>query len=146
MFLVYKRGLERNGNLPVFLHGYGGFNLSMLPFYAPIVLLWAKLGGVFALPNLRGGSGEYGQAWYEAGIRLKKQNVFDDFISAAEWLISQGYTQSSKIATMGNSNGGLLVSACLVQRPDLFGCCISLSWGSGYVALPSLYDRLGLYR
>ena len=123
MFLTFRNGLALNENTPVLLNGYGGFNISRTPAFAIGPLAWMEMGGVFALANLRGG-GEYGKQWHEAGQKLDKQNVFDDFIAAAEWLIKQGYTSSSKLAIMGGSNGGLLVGACMSQRPDLFGACL----------------------
>jgi prolyl oligopeptidase len=123
MFIVQKRGLKLDGNNPTVLYGYGGFDISLTPVYRPSVLSWLELGGVYAVANLRGG-GEYGQEWHQAGMKLKKQNVFDDFIAGAEWLIKQKYTRSAKLAISGGSNGGLLVGACLTQRPDLFGAAL----------------------
>jgi prolyl oligopeptidase len=122
MFLSYKRGLSRSADTPTFLYGYGGFNISLTPVFSPANLAWMEGGGVYAQANLRGG-GEYGKAWHEAGTRLRKQTVFDDFIAAAEWLIAQNWTSPAKLAIGGGSNGGLLVGACLTQRPDLFGAC-----------------------
>ena len=119
MFLVYKKGLKLDGNRPVFLTGYGGFNLSRTPGFSPLAAYWAESGGVYALPNLRGG-GEFGEKWHKAGMLANKQNVFDDFIGAAEWLIKNKYTSASKLAISGGSNGGLLVGAAMTQRPDLF--------------------------
>ncbi len=119
MFLVYARGLERDGARPVLLSGYGGFNLSLTPSYSTLAVAWAERGGLFAVANLRGG-GEYGEQWHEAGMLDKKQNVFDDFLAGAKWLIHNGYTQPRRLAIMGGSNGGLLVGAALTQRPDLF--------------------------
>jgi prolyl oligopeptidase len=123
MFLTYRNGLALNEDTPVLLNGYGGFNISRTPAFAIGPLAWLEMGGVFALANLRGG-GEYGKQWHEAGQKLDKQNVFDDFIAAAEWLIKQGYTSSAKLAIEGGSNGGLLIGACMSQRPDLFGACL----------------------
>jgi prolyl oligopeptidase len=123
MFLAHKKGLKLEGNLPTLLYGYGGFNNSITPWFSPESLVWMELGGVYAVPNLRGG-GEYGKTWWEAGTRENKQNVFDDFITAAESLIANGYTNPRRMAIQGASNGGLLVGACMTQRPDLFGACI----------------------
>lgn len=123
MFIVHKKGIQLNGQNPTYLYAYGGFNISLTPSYSPVVMTWLDMGGVYALPNLRGG-GEYGEEWHQAGMKLKKQNVFDDFIAAAEYLIAGNYTSSSKLAIAGGSNGGLLVGACMVQRPDLFGACL----------------------
>lgn len=123
MFLTHRKGLTLNGQNPALLYGYGGFNISLTPLFSPTWLNWLEMGGILAEANLRGG-GEYGEAWHQAGTLANKQNVFDDFIAAAEWLIQQKYTQSSKLAIMGGSNGGLLVAACLIQRPDLYGAAI----------------------
>ncbi len=119
MFITHKKGLKLDGNNPTYLYGYGGFNASMTPGFSVSSLVWMEMGGVYALPNLRGG-GEYGEDWHQAGVKLKKQNVFDDFIAAAEWLIAHQYTSPTKLAIGGGSNGGLLVGACMTQRPDLF--------------------------
>ncbi|MHB8902028.1 MAG: prolyl oligopeptidase family serine peptidase, partial [Thermoguttaceae bacterium] len=123
MFLTYKKGMERDGNNPTLLYAYGGFNVALTPRFSISRLAWMEMGGLFAQANLRGGS-EYGEAWHEAGTKLKKQNVFDDFIAAAEWLIREKYTRREKLAIQGGSNGGLLVGACMVQRPELFGACL----------------------
>ena len=119
MFLVHQSGLKREGNNPTYLTGYGGFNISMTPSFSRSLLLWLEHGGVAAIPNIRGG-GEYGESWHQAGMLATKQNSFDDFIGAAEWLIQEGYTRSDRLAAAGGSNGGLLVGAALTQRPDLF--------------------------
>jgi prolyl oligopeptidase len=123
MFISHKRGMQRDGNQPTFLYGYGGFDIPLTPVFSVSVLVWMELGGVFAQANLRGG-GEFGKPWHEAGMKLKKQNVFDDFIAAATWLVEKGYTCTPRLAIGGGSNGGLLVGACLTQRPDLFGACL----------------------
>jgi len=123
MFLTYKKGLKLDGNNPTYLYGYGGFDVSLTPFFSVGDLVWMEMGGVYAQPNLRGG-GEYGEEWHQAGMKAKKQNVFDDFIAAAEWLIVNKYTSTPKLAIGGDSNGGLLVGAALTQRPDLFGATL----------------------
>jgi len=123
MFLMHAKGLKRDGRRPVYLTGYGGFNISLTPGFGAVPVLWAEAGGVFAMPNLRGG-GEFGEQWHRAGMREKKQNVFDDFIAAAEWLIENGYTNPSRLAISGGSNGGLLVGAAVTQRPDLFRAAV----------------------
>jgi prolyl oligopeptidase len=121
MFLV--SGREHPSSSPILLTGYGGFNISLTPAFDPSDILWLEQGGTIAVANLRGG-GEYGDAWHKAGMRAHKQNVFDDFIAAAEWLERSGRAERGGIAIEGGSNGGLLVGACLVQRPDLFGAVI----------------------
>lgn len=118
MYLTYKKGTQLNGTNPVFLYGYGGFNISVTPSFSPTMIPFLEKGGIYAVANIRGG-GEYGLNWYKAGTKLQKQNVFDDFIAAAEFLIAKKYTNSSKIAICGGSNGGLLVGATMTQRPDL---------------------------
>ena len=123
MFITHKKGLKPDGNNPVYLYGYGGFNVSLTPGFRITMIPFMENGGVFAVPNLRGG-GEYGEKWHEAGTKMQKQNVFDDFISAAEYLIDEDYTKPEKIAISGGSNGGLLVGACMTQRPDLFGVAL----------------------
>ena len=119
MFLVHLAGLRRDGTNPVYLTGYGGFNISMTPAFSRSLLLWLESGGVVAIPNIRGG-GEYGERWHQEGMLGQKQNSFDDFIAAAEWLIAQGYTTPARLAAAGGSNGGLLMGAVLTQRPELF--------------------------
>jgi prolyl oligopeptidase len=123
MFITHKKGLKLDGNNPTYLYGYGGFSISLTPAFSIANLVWMEMGGVYAQPNLRGG-GEYGEEWHLAGTKLKKQNVFDDFIAAAEWLIENKYTSTTKLAIGGGSNGGLLVGACMTQRPDLFGAAL----------------------
>ena len=123
MFLTYKKGLKRNGKNPVYLYAYGGFNISLPPSFSAMRIPFLENGGIYAQANLRGGS-EYGEEWHLAGTKMQKQNVFDDFIASAEWLISNRYTSSDKLAIVGGSNGGLLVGACMTQRPDLYKVCI----------------------
>jgi prolyl oligopeptidase len=119
MFVIAADGVELSGDNPTVLYGYGGFNVALSPAYSSSILAWVEAGGVYAIANLRGG-GEYGEEWHRAGMRERKQNVFDDFIAAAEWLIDAGYTSTDRLAISGGSNGGLLVGAALTQRPDLF--------------------------
>lgn len=123
MFITHKKGIKLDGNNPTYLYAYGGFSASMTPSFSVSLLVWIEMGGVYAMPNIRGG-GEYGEEWHQAGMKDKKQNVFDDFIGAAEWLIANKYTKTDKLAIAGGSNGGLLVGACITQRPDLFGAAL----------------------
>jgi prolyl oligopeptidase len=123
MFLAHARGLARDGTSPALLYGYGGFRMPVTPGFSPMRALWLEMGGVLAVANLRGG-GEYGDAWHQAGTRLQKQNVFDDFIAAAEWLSAERYTAPGKLAIQGRSNGGLLVGAAITQRPELFAVAL----------------------
>jgi prolyl oligopeptidase len=125
MFLVHRKGLEADGEQPTLLYGYGGFNVSLTPGYNSLWAIWLEQGGIVAVPNLRGG-GEYGETWHAAGTKLTKQNTFDDFIAAAEWLIANGYTRPDKLAIFGGSNGGLLVGAVMLQRPELFGAALPI--------------------
>jgi prolyl oligopeptidase len=128
MFLVHRKDAPRDGSTPFLLSGYGGFNISKYPLFQSGLYAWLEAGGGYALPNLRGG-GEYGEEWHRAGMLDKKQNVFDDFIAAAEYLVAQGYTRPERLAISGGSNGGLLVGAALTQRPDLFAavsCAVPL--------------------
>ncbi|MEO8483231.1 MAG: prolyl oligopeptidase family serine peptidase [Acidobacteriota bacterium] len=123
MFLVHKKGLTKNGRTPTLLYGYGGFNINLTPAFSASLFQWFDAGGVYAVPNLRGG-GEYGDAWHDAGMLGHKQNVFDDFIAAAEWLMANGYTDASHLAISGGSNGGLLTGTLVTQRPDLFRAAV----------------------
>ncbi|GAB4217539.1 MAG: prolyl oligopeptidase family serine peptidase [Synechococcales cyanobacterium] len=123
LFITHKKGIPLDGSHPTYLYGYGGFNVSLTPSFSVGMVAWMEMGGIYAVANCRGG-GEYGEVWHQAGQRHRKQNVFDDFIAAAEWLIAQGYTCSAKLAIAGGSNGGLLVGACLTQRPELFGAAL----------------------
>jgi prolyl oligopeptidase len=123
MFLTYRKGLEKNGSNPTILYGYGGFDISITPSFSPAIATWLQMGGIYAVANLRGG-GEYGEEWHLAGTKLRKQNVFDDFIAAGEWLIANKYTSTPKLAISGRSNGGLLVGAALTQRPELWGATL----------------------
>jgi len=123
MFIVSKKGMKLDGSNPTYLYGYGGFNVSLTPSFSVANLAWVEMGGVYVMANLRGG-GEYGEAWHQAGTKLNKQNVFDDFIGAAQWLVDNKVTSPSKLAIGGGSNGGLLVGAAMTQRPDLFAAAI----------------------
>jgi prolyl oligopeptidase len=124
MFITHKKGLTPDGNNPTLLFGYGGFNAAMIPYFSVANLVWLENGGVYAVANIRGGD-EYGEEWHQAGTLGRKQNVFDDFIAAGEWLIANKYTNSSRLAIEGGSNGGLLVAACMIQHPGLFGAVIA---------------------
>ena len=123
MFLIHKKGLKLDGNNPTLLYGYGGFSISLTPSFSVSRAAWLEMGGIYALANLRGG-GEYGEDWHLAGTKHHKQNVFDDFIAAAEWLAKNNYTSPEKLAIQGGSNGGLLIGACLTQRPELYGAAL----------------------
>jgi predicted esterase len=123
MFITHRKGAPRDGSQPTLLYGYGGFNASMTPWFSPVFASWLELGGTLAVANLRGG-GEYGREWHEAGKKLRKQNVFDDFIAAAEYLVSEKWTSPSRLAIQGGSNGGLLIGAVMTQRPELFGAAL----------------------
>ena len=125
MFLVHKKGLKRDGNNPVLMYGYGGFNISLTPGFRISRMAFLEQGGMFVMVNLRGG-GEYGEAWHKAGMKMNKQNVFDDFIYAAKYLIKEKYTSSEKLAIIGGSNGGLLVGACMTQKPELFRVAVPI--------------------
>ncbi len=124
MFITHKKNIQRDGDNPTLLYGYGGFNISLTPRYSPARIAWMERGGVYVVANLRGG-GEYGENWHQAGTKLNKQNVFDDFIAAAEYLIEKGYCASDSLAIQGGSNGGLLVGAVMNQRPELFGAALA---------------------
>ena len=124
MFITHKKGLALDGTAPTLLYAYGGFNISLMPEFSPANVMWMEMGGIYAQANLRGG-GEYGEAWHDAGTRVRKQNVFDDFIALAEWLVANKYTSPAKLAISGGSNGGLLVAACELQRPDIYGAVVA---------------------
>ena len=123
VFLSYRRGMAKDGSNPTILYGYGGFNISLTPAFSAAQIAWMEQGGIYAVACLRGGS-EYGEDWHRAGMLEKKQNVFDDFVAAAQWLVDENYTRVEKLAIMGGSNGGLLVAACMLQRPEAFGAVV----------------------
>jgi prolyl oligopeptidase len=123
MFIVHRKGIELNGTNPVYMSGYGGFGIPTTPMFSVSYLAWVEQGGVLAISNMRGGA-EYGEEWHRAGMRANKQNVFDDFIAAGEWLVANGYTSPEHLGISGGSNGGLLVGAALTQRPDLFASVV----------------------
>jgi prolyl oligopeptidase len=123
MFITHRRSLVKNGNNPTMLYAYGGFSISELPGFRPDVIAWVEQGGVYAVANIRGG-GEYGEEWHHAGQFARKQNVFDDFIAAGEYLVREKYTSPAKLAINGGSNGGLLIGAVMTQRPELFGAAV----------------------
>ncbi len=160
MFIVHRKGLKLDGTNPTYLYGYGGFNVTLTPTFSVPRIAWLEMGGVWAMPNLRGG-GEYGREWHEAGMKANKQNVFDDFIAAAQYLVEQQYTSRDLLAISGGSNGGLLVGACITQRPDLFGAAlpavgvmdmlryhkftIGWAWGTEYGTSDNAEDFKTLY-
>ena len=135
MTIVRRRDVPFDGKAPTVLYGYGGFNVALLPAYSASRMAWIEAGGIYAQANLRGG-GEYGEAWHLAGTRLNKQNVFDDFIAAAEWLVDNGVTAPEHLAIWGGSNGGLLVGAVLNQRPELFAAAVPVRGRARHAALP----------
>ena len=134
MFVVHNTDDYKNNKNPALLYGYGGFNISLTPNFLVSRLVWLELGGILAVANLRGG-GEYGEDWHQAGSLQRKQNVFDDMIACAEFLTTNGYTSPAKLVIEGRSNGGLLVGACITQRPDLFGAALPAVGCYGYASL-----------
>jgi prolyl oligopeptidase len=143
LFISHRKDLQIDGNTPTYLYGYGGFNIPLPVSFSVPNLVWMEMGGIYAQAHLRGG-GEYGRAWHEAGMKHNKQNVFDDFIAAAEYLISEGYTRRERLVIGGRSNGGLLIGACMTQRPDLFGVCLPNVGRYGHVALSQIHHWLGV--
>ena len=145
MFITRRKDMKRDGKNPCLLYAYGGFQINQTPGFNPSALMFVEQGGIYCVANLRGGS-EYGEEWHKAGMLENKQNVFDDFIAAAEYLIAGKYTSTDKLAIHGGSNGGLLVGACEVQRPDLYAVCLSGRGRDGHAPLPQVHHRLGLGR
>src|SRR5262249_2469320 len=145
MFITAKKGLLRDGTSPFWLTAYGGFAISIQPSYAAWVPAWLEMGGIFAVPNLRGG-GEYGEEWHRAGMKEKKQNVFDDFIAAAEYLVREKYTAPARLVIQGGSNGGLLVGAVMTERPDLFAVTLPAGGGMGMLRLGKVTGGAGRAR
>ena len=143
MIITHKKGVELNGKNPTILYGYGGFNISLTPSFSIANAVWMEQGGIYAVPNLRGG-GEYGKKWHKAGTQMQKQNVFDDFIAAAEYLIEKKYTSSAYLAIRGGSNGGLLVGATMTQRPDLMKVALPAVGVLDMLQVPYLYSGCGL--
>jgi prolyl oligopeptidase len=135
MFITHKKGLKLDGSNPTILYGYGGFGVSLTPSFSISRIVWLEMGGVYAIPNLRGG-GEYGEDWHQGGTKLNKQNVFNDFITAAEWLIENQYTSSAKLAISGGSNGGVISGGLYDPTPRFIRCCIAGCGGHGYVTIP----------
>ena len=140
MIITHKKGLELNGKNPTILYGYGGFNISLTPSFSIANAIWMEQGGIYAVPNLRGG-GEYGKKWHIAGTKQQKQNVFDDFIAAAEYLLEHQYTSKEYLAIRGGSNGGLLVGATMTATPRFDASGLTSGWGFGHVALSYVYSR-----
>ena len=143
MFISYKKGLKKTARIRLTFTATADSIFHSSPSFNPANLVWMEMGGIYAVPNLRGG-GEYGEKWHEAGMKHEKQNVFNDFIAAAQYLIDNKYTSTPKLAIGGGSNGGLLVGACLTQRPDLFGAAAAGGRRHGHAALPEIHHRLGL--
>jgi prolyl oligopeptidase len=139
MFVSHMRGVKLDSSNPTLLYGYGGYGFPLKPWFSISAMAWMEAGGVYAVPNIRGG-GEYGRAWHHAAYRTERQNAFDDFIAAAEWLIANRYTRSGKLAIEGGSNGGLLVAAVITQRPDLFGACLCEAPMTDMLRFPNFDD------